>query len=76
MRKASAAKRRNPLAKALCDPRFRPRTVKARKGRGSYRRKRQALASGERGDVTEGWTKKAPAARQRPGARSRAKNGI
>ncbi|MGH7122314.1 MAG: alternative ribosome rescue factor ArfA, partial [Acetobacteraceae bacterium] len=36
-----AAKRRNALAKALRDPRWSQRTVKARKGRGSYRRARR-----------------------------------
>ncbi len=32
-------KQRNPQARALRDPRFRPRAVKPRKGRGSYTRK-------------------------------------
>jgi len=32
-------KQRNPHARALRDPRFRPRLVKPRKGRGSYTRK-------------------------------------
>ena len=32
-------KHRNPAARALRDPRFRPRVVKPRQGRGSYTRK-------------------------------------
>jgi stalled ribosome alternative rescue factor ArfA len=32
-------KHRNPAARVLRDPRFRPRVVKPRKGRGSYTRK-------------------------------------
>lgn len=31
--------RRNPGARALADPRYRPRIVRPRKGKGSYRRK-------------------------------------
>lgn len=33
-------KKRNPVAKALRSPALRPRVVKARKGKGSYKRKR------------------------------------
>ncbi len=36
-------KQRNPHARALRDPRFRPRHVKPRKGRGSYTRKTRSL---------------------------------
>ncbi|MFP4125617.1 MAG: alternative ribosome rescue factor ArfA [Alphaproteobacteria bacterium] len=38
-------KQRNPHARALRDPRFRPRQVKPRKGRGSYSRKARSPKS-------------------------------
>jgi len=38
-------KQRNPHARALRDPRFRPRRVKPRKGRGSYTRKARSPKS-------------------------------
>ncbi|HUC16450.1 MAG TPA: alternative ribosome rescue factor ArfA [Acetobacteraceae bacterium] len=55
MPKSPALKpRRNPLAKALRDPRYHQRTVKVQKGHGSYRRHaRQDLAPGKRGQIVE-----------------------
>lgn len=39
--------KKNPIAKALSDPKFKPRTVKAKKGKGSYHRlsEKRSLAS-------------------------------
>ncbi|HUC19044.1 MAG TPA: alternative ribosome rescue factor ArfA [Acetobacteraceae bacterium] len=49
MPKSPVLRPRNPLAKALRDPRYRQRIVKAQKGPGSYRRHaRQDLAPGKR----------------------------
>lgn len=45
-------KQRNPHARALRDPRFRPRRVKPRKGRGSYTRKARS-AKRESGPARE-----------------------
>jgi len=39
----SSVSKRNPFAQELCDPKFRRRIVKARKGKGSYSRKRIKL---------------------------------
>jgi stalled ribosome alternative rescue factor ArfA len=35
--------KRNPMAKALSSPLFKPRVVKAKKGKGSYSRKGKKL---------------------------------
>lgn len=39
----SSVLKRNPFARELCDPKFRRRIVKARKGKGSYSRKNDKL---------------------------------
>jgi alternative ribosome-rescue factor len=35
----SAGRKRNPIARDLRTPKYRPRVVRPRKGKGSYRRK-------------------------------------
>jgi len=43
----------NPVAKGLSDPKFKPRVVKPKKGKGSYSRKGKALSMSSGGKTTK-----------------------
>lgn len=43
----------NPVAKGLSDPKFKPKVVKPKKGKGSYSRKGNALSMSSGGNVTK-----------------------
>lgn len=47
----SAGRKRNPIARDLRTPKYRPRVVRPRKGKGSYRRKSQGVPTDDRAQM-------------------------